>query len=80
MKFKSKSNRREFIKNTTISALGLTIVPSNVVSGLGHTAPSDILNVAGVGVGGMGKGKLKNMAKDIDVVALADVDWKYALP
>lgn len=76
MKF--KSGRRQFIKNTSIAGIGLSIVPSHVISGLGHTPPSDMLNVAGVGVGGMGRGKLKNMAKQVNVVGLADVDWKYA--
>jgi len=31
-----------------------TVVPSNAISGLGHKAPSDKLNIAGVGIGGMG--------------------------
>ena len=76
MKF--KSGRRQFIKNTSLAGIGLTIVPSHVISGLGHTPPSDMLNIAGVGVGGMGRGKIKNMSKQVNVVGLADVDWKYA--
>ncbi len=80
IKMKYKSNRRQFIKSSSLAALGLSIVPSKVISGLGYTAPSDLLNVAAVGVGGMGRGKLKNMAKAINVVGLADVDWKYAMP
>jgi predicted dehydrogenase len=48
-----------------------------VVSGLGHVAPSDKLNIAGVGVGGMGRTNLRNMNSQ-NIVALCDVDWKYA--
>jgi predicted dehydrogenase len=46
-------------------------------SGKGFTAPSDTLNVAGVGVGGMGRSNLTNLASE-NVVALCDVDWEYA--
>lgn len=56
---------------------GVSIVPSHVISGLGHAAPSDKLNVAGVGVGGMGRSNLRNMNSE-NIVALCDVDWKYS--
>lgn len=69
-----KINRRDFISATTITAAGLTIVPSNVVAGLGHKPPSDKLNIAGIGIGGMGRGNLSRMA-DENIVALCDVDW-----
>ncbi|RUA32258.1 MAG: gfo/Idh/MocA family oxidoreductase [Bacteroidetes bacterium] len=70
-------NRRKFIRNMGLAAAGITIVPSNVIAGLGHTAPSDKLNIAGIGVGGMGRANLRNMNSQ-NIVALADVDWKYA--
>ena len=63
---------------TTAVAAGLTIVPSSVVSGLGHKAPSDKLNIAGIGIGGMGNTNLRNVAKTENIVALCDVDWSYA--
>jgi len=56
---------------------GLTILPSYVVGGLGHTPPSDRLNIAGIGVGGRGGGVLEGLTGE-NVVALCDVDWKYA--
>ncbi len=77
---KKKGNgisRRSFIGTTAAATAAFTIVPSHVVSGMGHIAPSDKLNIAGVGVGGMGFGNLKNI-KDQNIVALCDVDWKYA--
>jgi predicted dehydrogenase len=74
---KSKMSRRTFIGNTAKAAAVFTIVPSHVVSGLGHKAPSDKLNIAGIGVGGMGRSNLRAMESE-NIVALCDVDWKYA--
>lgn len=72
-------SRRQFLKQGTAAAIGLTIVP-NVVLGkdFGHIAPSDKLNIAGVGVGGMGNANLRNMENTENIVALCDVDWDYA--
>jgi predicted dehydrogenase len=69
-------SRRGFIGTSTVALAGLTIVPARAVSGLGHIAPSDKLNVAGVGIAGMGKGNLANVAKTENIVALCDVDWR----
>ena len=73
----SEISRRNFVGRTAAAAAGFTILPSYVVSGLGHTSPSDKLNIAGIGVGGMGFGNLKNMESE-NIVALCDVDWKYS--
>lgn len=77
----SNISRRSFLQKGTAAAAALTIVP-NVVLGKthGHTAPTDKLNIAGVGIGGMGNANLKNMEKTDNIVALCDVDWKYAKP
>jgi predicted dehydrogenase len=42
------------------------------------TPPSDRLNVAGVGVGGMGKVNLLNLGVANNIVAVCDVDWDFA--
>ena len=56
----------------------MTVVPNNVMgAALGHKAPSDKLNIAGVGVGGRGAGVLKGLEGE-NIVALCDTDWKYA--
>lgn len=69
--------RRKFIKNTSAVA-GFSIVSSHVLGKtLGYVAPSDKLNIAGIGVGGMGRRNLANMSTE-NIVALCDVDWKYA--
>ncbi len=73
----SSISRRNFLKKSGMFAAGVTIVPSTVVAGLGHKAPSDKLNIAGIGVGGMGRRNLRAMNTE-NIVALCDVDWKYA--
>ncbi|MCK4879583.1 MAG: Gfo/Idh/MocA family oxidoreductase, partial [Bacteroidales bacterium] len=70
-------SRRTFVGTTAVATAGFTILPSNVVSGMGHIAPSDKLNIAAVGIGGMGRANLNNI-KDQNIVALCDVDYKYA--
>jgi len=74
---KNAISRRRFL-GTTAAATAFTLVPSHVVSGLGYRAPSDTLNVAGIGVGGQGRGDLRGMKDAVNIVSLCDVDWKYA--
>ena len=71
-------SRRTFLKKGSVAALGLTVVP-NVVLGksFGHTAPSDKLNIAGVGVGGRGFQVLRDLESQ-NIIGLCDVDWKYS--
>ncbi|WP_423130247.1 Gfo/Idh/MocA family protein [Gaoshiqia sp. Z1-71] len=70
-------SRRKFIQATAGVVAGITILPSHVIAGLGHRPPSDKLNIAGIGVGGMGYRNLKNMDTE-NIVALCDVDEAYA--
>lgn len=77
---KQKSNglsRREFVSRSAAVAVGLTILPSGIISAKGRKAPSDKLNIAGIGVGGMGFSNLKQMETE-NIVGLADVDWGYS--
>ena len=73
----SINTRRDFLKKTGLAAAALTIIPGKVLSGPGKTAPSDKLNIAGIGIGGKGHVNLKGMDTE-NIVALCDVDWKYA--
>ena len=75
----SGKTRRNFIKETSLIASAFTIVPSYVLGGPGKKAPSDKLNIAGIGIGGMGKNNIKHCA-DENIVALCDVDDAYAGP
>ncbi len=70
-------SRRNFLKNAAIATAGISIIPSHAVSGLGHQAPSDKLNIAGIGIGGKGHPNLVGMNTE-NIVGLCDVDWKYA--
>ena len=72
----SKPSRREFVTTAGLVTAGVTIVPRHVL-GRGMAAPSDTFNVAIVGVGGMGRSNMTNLA-DHNIVALCDVDWGYA--
>lgn len=72
-------SRRAFVKGAAMSAAAFTIVPRHVLGGKGFVPPSDKVNIAGVGVGGMGKSNLKNLASE-NIVALCDVDFNYAGP
>ncbi|HOW39215.1 MAG TPA: Gfo/Idh/MocA family oxidoreductase, partial [Bacteroidales bacterium] len=69
-------SRRGFIGTSSAALAGLTIIPARAVSGLGHIAPSDKLNIAGVGIAGMGRVNLENVEKTENIVALCDVDWR----
>jgi predicted dehydrogenase len=78
-KVSGKTDRRQFLKaSAAISAL-ITIVPRHVLGGAGYTAPSEKLNVAGIGAGGQGGGNIRNVdALGHRVVALCDVDDERA--
>ena len=69
-------SRRNFLAGTALAATGLMIVPRHVLGGTGFTAPSDRLNIAGIGVGGMGGQNILALAGE-NIVALCDVDWGY---
>jgi predicted dehydrogenase len=71
----SVPSRRQFLETAALAA-GLTIVPRHVLGGPGYLAPSDTFNVAGVGVGGMGRSNMLALASQ-NIVALCDVDWGY---
>ena len=70
-----KVSRRQF-NAAAMAAATVTIVPRHVL-GAGETAPSEKLNIAGIGVGGMGRGNLR-ACRDENIVALCDVDQRYA--
>jgi len=70
-----KITRRGFLP---ITAAAFTIVPRHVL-GAGYAAPSDKLNIAAVGVGGMGQNYVQG-CKSENIVAIADVDHTFAAP
>ena len=74
-------SRRNFLQRGAAAAAAFTIAPSSILGkSHGYTAPSDKLNIACVGIGGMGNANLKAVEGTENIVALCDVDWKYAKP
>ncbi len=71
-------SRRSFLKSGSVAAAAFTIAPSTILGkSHGYMAPSDKLNIAGIGVGGRGAGVLNGL-KNENIIALCDVDWGYA--
>jgi len=69
-----KVPRRTFLASAAAATAGFTIVPRHVLGGQGTPAPSDRLNIAGIGVSGMGKSNLGRCESE-NIVALCDVDF-----
>src|SRR5262249_11306757 len=71
-------SRRAFLAATAGTALA-TIVPRHVLGGAGCVPPSERINLAGIGAGGMGGGDIATLAKlGVNIVALCDVDEERA--
>src|SRR6476619_8586562 len=77
---KKDITRREFVTDAGKLGLGAAIagqfpmiVPRHVLGGKGYTAPSALLNVGIVGVGGQGSGNARSVASE-NLVAFCDVD------
>ena len=71
-------SRRDFVSTTSKVALGGMIVPRHVLGGPGFQAPSDTLNVAIVGAGGMGAENAQELGSE-NIVAVCDVDLELVM-
>ncbi len=76
----SNKSRRDFLRTGAVATAGFFIVPRHVLGGPGYIAPSDRLNIAGIGAGGKGASDLAEFAKSpkVNIVALCDVDEAQA--
>ena len=72
MDTKRDCNRRQFIAGTTAAA-AFTIVPRAVLGQPGQPPANEKLNIAGVGIGGMGSGDIRRVPTE-NIVAVCDVD------
>ncbi|MBM4038611.1 MAG: Gfo/Idh/MocA family oxidoreductase [Planctomycetes bacterium] len=72
-----KASRRSFLTHAASGAAFLAVARHVVGGEPRKLAPSDKLNVAGVGVGGMGGANI-NALRDENIVALCDVHLKHA--
>lgn len=70
------TSRRKFLKTSSGVAAGFMVLPSWVALA-GPGAPSNKLNIAGIGVGGQGGWDIDEV-KSENIVALCDVDSAYA--
>ncbi|HVO09955.1 MAG TPA: Gfo/Idh/MocA family oxidoreductase [Vicinamibacteria bacterium] len=71
---KTTLTRRQFTSSCAVAGLSAALVPGRV---LGADAPSNKLDIAAIGVGGMGAVNLKACEGE-RIVALCDVDEAYA--
>ncbi len=75
----AKVSRRCFLSSTGAAALGFAIVQGQPIGAPGQVTPSERVNVAGIGAGGMGGGDIATVAKlGCNIVALCDVDGARA--
>ena len=68
--------RREFL-GAAATAAAFTLVPRHVLGGPRQIPPSEKMNIAGIGVGGMGATNLRSLQTE-NIIALCDVDHAYA--
>ncbi|MCC7375533.1 MAG: Gfo/Idh/MocA family oxidoreductase [Verrucomicrobiales bacterium] len=71
------TSRRTFLHRAILAAATVQIVPGRVLGLRGETAPSNRLNIAGIGIGGQGGHDVGQFPND-NIVALCDVDWRHA--
>ncbi len=69
-------SRRRFLAAGAMATTAFTILPGRVL-GAGQTSPNEKLNIAGIGVGGMGASNLAALESQ-NIVAICDVDPTYA--
>jgi len=65
-------SRRSFIGTVGAGVAAFTIVPRNVMAGRGYKQPSDMLNIAGIGVGARGASDVRGVA-DPDVPGVQSI-------
>ena len=74
---KTMFSRRDFLRTSTLSGTALLLLPRARLA-FAYEANGK-LNVAGIGVGGQGRGDLDNIAGlGVNIVGLCDVDQKRA--
>jgi predicted dehydrogenase len=73
-------SRRRFLEKGALASAALQIIPGHILGLSGATSANNKVNLAGVGVGGQGRGDLNRLTQsgDVNVVALCDVDWRHA--
>ncbi len=78
-------SRRNFIEKSALATAGAIIATSPLLANVSRVpaskktkiSPNDKLNIVGIGVGGRGGAVISRLASQ-NIIALCDVDWKYA--
>jgi predicted dehydrogenase len=70
-------SRRSFLQTAAAASAPLIVARRVLGQAGGERAPSDKLNIAGIGIGGQGAHDLSEMESE-NIVALCDVDAEYA--
>ncbi|MFH1922072.1 MAG: Gfo/Idh/MocA family oxidoreductase, partial [Planctomycetota bacterium] len=76
MSTKEKLSRRRFLSGAAVAGAA-TIIPRHVLGAPGEPSANEKLNIAGVGVGGMGSGDVRRVPTE-NIVAICDVDANHA--
>jgi predicted dehydrogenase len=76
-KTKSTVSRRDFLSSAAASVAAFTYIPRYVLGRAGNTPPSEKLNIACIGCGGMGGSDIRSVSSE-NIVALCDVDARRA--
>ncbi len=75
----TKIDRRQFLYGAGVGATMLHVNPEHLFQEAKRLGPNDIVNVAGIGVGSQGGSDIDGVAAEgHNIVALCDVDFKYA--
>lgn len=76
---KHSLTRRSFLKGMAASATAPIFIPASVLGRNGHTAPSERIVMASIGVGGQGKHNTRAFISmpDVQYVAVCDVDRQH---
>ena len=72
-------NRRQFMARAAWAG-AVTVVPRYVLGGPRHIPPSETIQIAGIGIGGVGHGQIQSIDKQqgTRIAVLCDVDQVYA--
>jgi predicted dehydrogenase len=79
MNAQQRISRRQFIAGSAAAA-AISIVPARVLAQAGRLSPSETIQIAAVGIGGVGHGQIRSISEqpNTKIVALCDVDDVYA--
>ena len=72
-----RPTRRDFLKRAGLAAGAFYYVPAHVLGGRNRASANEKLNIAGIGVGGMGFHNITQMETE-NIVAICDVDQACA--